>query len=47
MFVDTVIEQKYSRKKKLSADKMVWWWQKSGVRKKYKIDLATCQIIER
>jgi hypothetical protein len=47
MFVDTVIEQKYSRKKALVADKMVWWWQKPGDRKKYKIDPATCQIIER
>jgi hypothetical protein len=47
MYLDTVIEQKYSRKNTLAADKMVWWWQKPGERKKYKIDPATCQIIER
>jgi hypothetical protein len=47
MYINPVIEQKYSRKKTLAADKMVWWWQKPGDRKRYKIDLATCQVIER
>jgi hypothetical protein len=32
---------------RLMAEKAVWWWQKPGDRKKYKIDPVTCQTIER
>jgi len=44
-----VIEQRYynSNDDVLRAEKMVWWWQKPGQRKKYKIDPVTCQLTER
>jgi hypothetical protein len=52
MYLNPTIEPRYySGRNTISdvktAEKIVWWWQKPGVRKKYKIDPTTCQIIER
>jgi hypothetical protein len=29
------------------SQRMVWWWQKPGILKRYKIDPSSCEIIER
>lgn len=52
MYLNPTIETRYHGGRNTisdvkAADKIVWWWQKPGGRKKYKIDPATCQIIER
>lgn len=48
IYQSVVIENRYDRTRtNLMAEKMVWWWQKPGQRKKFKIDPVSCDITHR